>query len=231
MLKRLKYIKYYANILLNNWNLNKDSYAQHGEDILVEHLLNNEIKSFIDIGANDGVLFSNTFKFAKNGAYGLCIEPSPNAFRKLTLNHLLHPKVKCLKGAVSNKLGNIFLKEDGYEETLSRVYTESVAGSFKVTTFTFDHILKRFPKFINVDLLSIDVEGHEKNVLDGLTNKNFFAKLIIIESDKSGSLKMLEDNYIPYLTNGVNLFYINKHIKFPKKIQLPEGYKFVKDLK
>lgn len=231
MINKARYLKYYAKVLLNNWTKNKSSYAQHCEDILVENLLNNEVKSFIDIGANDGVLFSNTYKFAKNGASGLCIEPSTNAFRKLKLNHLLHPKVKCLKGAVSNKLGNIFLKEDGYEETLSKVYTESVAGSFKVPTFTFDHILKKFPKFINVDLLSIDVEGHEKNVLDGLTNKNFCAKLIIMESDKSGSLKILEDNYIPYLTNGVNLFYINKHIKLPKKIQLPEGYKFVKNLK
>ena len=79
--------------------------------------------------------------------------------------------------------------------------------------------------------MSIDVEGHEKNVLDGLTNKIFCAKIIIIESDKSGSLKILEDNYIPYLTNGINLFYINKHIKFPKIIQLPGGYKFVKELK
>ena len=68
MHKKLKYINYYAKVLLNNWTVKKDSYAQHGEDKLVEQLLPNGVHSFIDIGANDGVLFSNTYKFAKMGA-------------------------------------------------------------------------------------------------------------------------------------------------------------------
>ena len=194
MFQKLKYAKYYAKVLLNNWTASKDSYAQHGEDKLVELLLPEGVNSFIDIGANDGVLFSNTYKFAKNGAQGLCIEPSPNAYKKLRLNHLIHPRIKCFQCAVSNEIGQVFLKEDGYEETLSKVYTECVPGSFKIPTITFDHILKKYPDFINIDLLSIDVEGHEKNVLDGLTNDKFNAKLIIIESDKSGHLEILEDN-------------------------------------
>jgi FkbM family methyltransferase len=213
MIKKLRYLKYYSKVLLNNWTQNKDSYAQHGEDKIVELLLPEGINTFIDIGANDGVLFSNTYKFAKKGAQGLCIEPSPSAYKKLKLNHLIHPRIKCFQCAVSNEIGHIFLKEDGYEETLSKVYTECVPGSFKVPTITFDHILKKYPYFINTDLLSIDVEGHEKNVLDGLRNHNFNAKLIIIESDKSGQLEILEDNYIPYLTNGVNLIYVNKLLK------------------
>ena len=103
MIQKIRYLKYYAKVLLNNWTVNKDSYAQHGEDLLIESLSPDGIKSYIDIGANDGVLFSNTYKFAKNGASGLCIEPSSTAFRKLQLNHLFHPKVKCIKAAVSSK--------------------------------------------------------------------------------------------------------------------------------
>ena len=230
MIKKLRYLKYYGKVLLNNWIENKDSYAQHGEDKLVEQLLPNGVNSFIDIGANDGVLFSNTYKFAKNGALGLCVEPSPSAYKKLILNHLIHPRIKCFQCAVSNEIGHIFLKEDGYEETLSKVYTESVPGSFKIPTVTFDHILKKYPNFINIDLLSIDVEGHEKNVLDGLRNHNFNAKLIIIESDKSGQLEILEDNYIPYLTNGVNLIYVNKLLKLKDSFKLPYKYQFFKEL-
>ena len=71
--KKLSYAKYYAGILFRNWTGKKESYAQHGEDLLVEQLLG-EIESFIDIGANDGVLFSNTFQFAKKGARGLCVD-------------------------------------------------------------------------------------------------------------------------------------------------------------
>jgi len=231
MIKKLRYLKYYAKVLLINWTANKDSYAQHGEDKLVEQLLPNGVNSFIDIGANDGVLFSNTYKFAKNGAMGLCLEPSPNAYKKLRLNHLIHPRIKCVQCAVSNEIGQIFLKEDGYEQTLSKVCTEPVPGSFKISTVTFDHILKKYPNFINIDLLSIDVEGHEKNVLDGLTNDKFNAKLIIIESDKSGQLEILKGNYIPYLTNGVNLVYVNKLFKLKDNFKLPCGYKFIKEVK
>ena len=114
---------------------------------------------------------------------------------------------------------------------MSKVCTESVPGSFKISTVTFDHILKKYPNFINIDLLSIDVEGHEKNVLDGLTNDKFNAKLIIIESDKSGQLEILEDNYIPYLTNGVNLVYVSKLFKLKDNFKLPCGYKFIKEVK
>ena len=39
MIKKLKYLKYYASVLLHNWTVEKDSYAQHGEDKLVELLL------------------------------------------------------------------------------------------------------------------------------------------------------------------------------------------------
>ena len=65
----LKYSKYYLSLLLEHWFASKTSYSQHGEDSLVESIMaSDKLHSFIDIGANDGVLFSNTYKFAKFGA-------------------------------------------------------------------------------------------------------------------------------------------------------------------
>ena len=116
MIQKLKYAKYYAKVLLNNWTVSKNSYAQHGEDRLVELLLPNGVNSFIDIGANDGVLFSNTYKFAKNGAQGLCVEPSKNSYKKLRLNHLFHRNITCINTAISNTNGKIYLCELGYSQ-------------------------------------------------------------------------------------------------------------------
>ena len=99
LFKKLSYAKYYAGILFRNWTSKKNSYAQHGEDLLIEQLLG-KIEIFIDVGANDGVLFSNTYKFTKQGARGLCLEPCPSTFFKLRLNHLFHPRVKCIRAAV-----------------------------------------------------------------------------------------------------------------------------------
>jgi len=228
MIKKLRYLKYYGKVLLNNWIENKDSYAQHGEDKLVEQLLPNGVNSFIDIGANDGVLFSNTYKFAKNGAQGLCIEPSPSAYKKLLLNHLFNKRVSCINSAISNANGKVLLQEDGYESTLSKIVSEQKDGSFNIPCITFDQLLKRYPNFINVDLVSIDVEGHEIEVLQGLTDQNFNSKMIIIESDKLeidelNNIKCL-DNYNPVISNGINTFFINnkEEIEIPHK--LPKGF-------
>ena len=208
MIKKLRYLKYYTKVLLNNWTANKDSYAQHGEDILVELLLPNGVNSFIDIGANDGVLFSNTYKFAKNGARGLCVEPSKISYCKMRLNHLFHRNVTCIHAAMSNTNGKIFLNELGYESTLSSVSIKKTKFSYSVDCITFDNILESNPDFIEVDLLTIDTEGHEKEILQGLTKSNFKAKVIIIESDKTLFDTLLRSSHLRKYklaySNGVN---------------------------
>jgi len=231
MIKKLKYLKYYAKVLLTNWTVNKDSYAQHGEDKLVEQLLPNGVNSFIDIGANDGVLFSNTYKFAKNGAQGLCIEPSPSAYKKLLLNHLFNKRVSCINSAISNTNGKLFLQEDGYESTLSRVVNKSTQTSITIPCYTMLDILSKFPNFRKVDIVSIDVEGHEYEVLEGMPIADFYTKLLIIESDKSQieELKQLKffKHYNPIISNGINTFFIHnkEYLEIPN--HLPKGFSFL----
>jgi FkbM family methyltransferase len=231
MIKKLKYLKYYAKVLLNNWTVNKESYAQHGEDKLVEQLLSNGVYSFIDIGANDGVLFSNTYKFAKDGAQGLCVEPSPSAFRKLKLNHFLNKRIRCINAAISNTNGKVLLQEDGYESTLSKVVNQRTQTSIKIPCYTMFEILSKSPKFRNVDLVSIDVEGHECEVLEGMPLNDFYTKILIIESDKSqinelAKIKFLSD-YKPIISNGINTIYMHnkENLKLPN--QLPTGSSYI----
>jgi FkbM family methyltransferase len=221
----LKYAKYYLSLLLSHWFATKKSYSQHGEDLLVEHILGpGAIRSFIDIGANDGVLFSNTYKFAKTGAHGLCIEPCSSTFLKLRLNHLFHLRVKCLRVAASNRSGSIPFLKDGYEEILSRVADPSCSQAedqssheptITVPTLTLEQILHKYSRFQQTDLLSVDVEGHERQVFEGLQNCPFQARAIILETDKTDiegilSLPSLKE-YIPRYTNGVNLILLHKN--------------------
>ena len=228
MIKKLRYLKYYAKVLLNNWTASKDSYAQHGEDRLVELLLPKGVHSFIDIGANDGVLFSNTYKFAQKGATGLCIEPSRCSYNKLRLNHLFNPKVKCLHGAVSNFEGSIFLQDKGYESTLSTVSKTKSIGSKKVCCRTFSSILKDYPSFNKIDFLSIDVEGHEEEVIAGLARSPFITKIIVIESDKSEIEKLLTiegmKDYYPIYTNSLNTILAHREVVINRPKEVIEGF-------
>jgi FkbM family methyltransferase len=215
-------------VLWENWTQTKNSYAQHEEDKLIELLLQRGVNSFIDIGANDGVLFSNSFKFAKKGANGLCIEPSRNSFRKLRLNHLFHPKVKCIHTAVSNTNGHIFLNEDGYESTLSYVSKIKKNNAYSVKCQTFDKILENYPQFLEVDLLTVDVEGHEREVFDSLNNDKFKARVIILESDKTQTEELLKSNslknYKPEYSNGVNTVLIHKDDQLNELKELNFGF-------
>lgn len=228
MYKKLKYLRYYSKVIFSNWTTKKESYSQHGEDILVENLLENGVKSFIDIGANDGVLFSNTYKFAKQGANGICIEPSKAAFNKLRFNQLLNPKVFCINAALSNKSGFLYVEENGYESTLSTVCAAETPKSIKVKTYTFDKLLEMYPKFVSVDLLSIDVEGHENEVLQGLTSRNFYAKIIILETDKHSIDELMNNSalqkYEPKYTNGINTIFTNVNVNLKIVQNLPKGF-------
>lgn len=226
LIKKLSYAKYYARVLYRNWTKVRESYAQHGEDILVHSLLG-RIESFVDIGANDGVFLSNTFKFAKMGARGLCIEPSNKSMPKLYLNHLFHPKIRCIHGAVSSRSGHLFLKERGYESTLSKVHSKSSANSVKVRAYTLGELFRMHPRFSKIDLLSIDVEGHEKMVLQGI-DKPIQAKVIILETDKSDieSLQELPALYDhrPIYTNGINVILIQKGQELSPLKEIPPEF-------
>ena len=182
-MKKIKYLKYSLQKIWINWRENKETYSQHGEDILASKILG-KVNSFVEIGANDGVLFSNCYKFAKAGARGICLEPSNKAFWKLKLNHIPHPRVNCLNFAISNESKDLYLEEAGYESVLSNVKTEYIEGRQKIKAISLQDLWCMHPAFKKIDLLSLDVEGHEKEVLKGSGDEPLEIKVIILESDK-----------------------------------------------
>lgn len=68
-------------------------YSQYQQDrILNEFIFRNaRAGAFLDIGAYDGVLFSNTCFFERDlGWRGICVEPTPHIFAQLRKNRALH---------------------------------------------------------------------------------------------------------------------------------------------
>jgi len=225
--KKLSYFKYSLAKIVSNLLTNKSQYSQHGEDILVSKLLN-QVDSFIDIGANDGVFLSNTYLFAKKNAFGLCIEPSKSCFWKLRLNHLLHPKVKCINAAISNFDGFSDFREDGYEGLLSSITNSKKSSTYKVETFILKQIVKKNDRFKKADIVSIDVEGFELNVLEGAGNSLKDVKIIILEVDKINLDQVIKHRSLkhhrPAYTNNINLILLNKSKSFEEPDSLPSGF-------
>ena len=97
-----------------------------------------------------------------------------------------------------------------------------------VRSCSFDLILENYPSFRKVDLLSVDVEGHEEEVFKSLTSKKFQAKIIIVESDKSKTVDLLKlpalQKYVSVFSNGINTILINDKYSLPYIKELPVGF-------
>jgi hypothetical protein len=63
------------------------SYSQLGQDLDVLKLYSNkQTGTFIEIGASDGKILSNTYLLEQMGWTGICVEPIPEKFELLQKN-------------------------------------------------------------------------------------------------------------------------------------------------
>ena len=56
-------------------------FGQKAEDFIVNLIFRNNKGTFIDVGANDGIKYSNSFAFSKLGWKGICIEAHPDYYK------------------------------------------------------------------------------------------------------------------------------------------------------
>lgn len=173
--------------------------AQCGQDIIVDNILDGKRGGvFVDIGAHDGVSISNSYFLEKSRDWtGICVEPIPSRYQELVANR----NCKCYNLCCDNedREAKDFLQLTGYTEMLSgfmetqnpqhlqRIEQEIKAyGGSKsivsVATRTLQSILQE-NKMDYVDFLSIDTEGSEYNVLQGIDFTKCQFHIIAVESN------------------------------------------------
>jgi FkbM family methyltransferase len=173
--------------------------------------------SFIDVGAHNGILWSNTLVLEEGyGWNGICVEPHPINFEKLKENR----KSDCLNVGLSDVDGELeFCRIDGYAEMLSgftkfycanhklrveneiKDHPDDKVSYIDVPSRKLSDILKE-KELDHVNYLSIDTEGSELQVLKGADlEKNIF-ELISCEDnyEYDDVQKYLEKFNYRYLT-------------------------------
>ena len=134
---------------------------------------------FVDIGAHDGMTYSNTWFFEKHRKWhGVCVEPNPAVFKRLMANRLC----TTLNCCVSDTAGQVrFQKITGYSEMLSGIVDkyevehvqrirdelQEHGGSseiISITARTFADIATEHG-LSEINYLSIDTEGGELEIL------------------------------------------------------------------
>lgn len=159
-------------------------YSQCQEDIFLNTYIfkNKKNGTYIELGALDGVLYSNTKFFEDTLNWkGILIEPHPEKYKNLKINrpnnYLFNNLVSCYNKPLNFRyFVNAHAAVSGVENTLPKEhftnYFESNNNFIKsldqntilIHPKTLTDIVKE-TKLEHIDLLSLDVEGHECEVL------------------------------------------------------------------
>ena len=184
-------------------NCRNYGHSQYGQDRVALELLGKPNEGvFIDIGANDGLTFSNSLLFEEKGWKGICIEPHPTIFSELQNNRKCH----CLNACIADEDGWVdFLAVEGPSHMLSGIYSfmdpnhrerieKEIANNggnkkiIKVEALTPATLLKRF-SVTDIDFLSVDTEGCELPILKTFNFDENSARVISVENgSRSASL-------------------------------------------
>lgn len=138
---------------------------------------------FVDVGANDPEMWSQTFHLEQLGWDGVLIEPQPDLAAKLRARR--RAKVYAVAcSSPANAGSKMVLHLAGIYSSLDpdlSIATVSPEGAVEVPVMTLDAVLSEAGAPAPLDFLSIDVEGHEIDVLDGFEFKHWRPRLMLVE--------------------------------------------------
>jgi hypothetical protein len=198
---------------MNLINFRKNIFSQNGEDGIIEEIIKRlELKDLevCEFGAWDGKHLSNTFNLVKNfNAKAVYIEGDKNKYQDLLKTAKEYPNILPINAFVSHKND-----KNSLDNLLSPTF------------------LKK-----DFDILSIDIDGHDLEVM--FHTQNYNPKIVIIEINPSmlPGIKHIHDekiwgnsfsstidvfkkkNYTPILQNKSNMLFINN--LYFQKINLP----------
>lgn len=175
-------------------------YSQRGQDKFLNEVIFKNMRGgfFVEVGAHDGISFSNTYFFEKNLEWtGICVEPNSGVFEKLCQNRSCYKEQCCISDSKGQKN---FLKCKGYilemysgllekidPRHLERIDQEiaTYGGSkevVQVNTMSFKELFQKY-NVSHVDLLSIDIEGGEEAAIKTIDFNQVVIDVIVIENN------------------------------------------------
>tara|TARA_B100001027_G_C16265003_1_gene331516 strand:- start:655 stop:1371 length:717 start_codon:yes stop_codon:yes gene_type:complete len=222
VLTLIKFLYFETIILIKGLLLN--SYSQHGEDLFIYKYFKKKNSGFyIDIGAYHPKRFSNTFFFYNKSWKGINIEANPDLIHQFNNSRVRDLNLNLGVSNVKEKLSFYVFNPptlstfdfNSKEEYIAKGY--DYVKSIMVEVLPIREIINQYCKNTIIDFISIDVEGHEIEVLEGFNNLNNLPKLICLESlDLKFEKKETFDEILDTLKNlgyikikeiGVNVFF------------------------
>lgn len=169
-------------------------HSQLGQDIFCLTFYNNKRNGyFLDIGAYDGISLSNTYLLENNYAWkGLLIEPMKPMIEKLKESR---PNSTIIEKAAYNETGKLLTFWENRDDKMISGLDGHVDKDFQVKQYNKTHVWETYtvetititdllnehgyPSFI--DYMSLDVEGAELEVLNGIDFQTYRIGIMNVE--------------------------------------------------
>jgi FkbM family methyltransferase len=199
------------------------SYAQNLEDVILFRALKHVHQGFyMDIGAQHPLIDSVTKAFYERGWRGINVEPVAKYYQLLQQDRSRDVNLNLL---VSNRQGHQTLYEvpdtglSAVDENCARQSSKGLPVKNRIVACTtLDAICQEYNTKI-INFLKIDVEGAEKEVLEGFSFDKVRPWIIVIEANEPNSTRdvsstwdslLLDHSYKSVYYDGLNRFYLAK---------------------
>lgn len=204
-LQQIEYYKYLIKDLIIrdkgfNFEISQIK-SQNLQDLIVLDLLNFKSEgTFIEAGACDGIINSNTYLLEKEFSWsGLLVEPLQNYYDKLIKNRDSICKNYALYSSVSESAK--FLMTDlndlstlrGHENNDIHNENRKKNKVIEVKTRTLSKVLddEIFPS--EIDFLSLDTEGSEFEILKSFNFNDYKVKVICVEHNVNKNRSLIQE--------------------------------------
>jgi FkbM family methyltransferase len=160
--------------------------SQAGQDLWIFGEAFNQMEGgyFLDIGAFDGIVFSNTYLLECRYKWsGICVEANPDIFKRLIKNR----HVTCLNLCLDRCEGDVTFVDKSASGGIVAHDVDNKAtniGTHKISnlkTRSLNTVLEEQKAPSIIDYMSIDVEGAEERILADFNFNGYTFKCITIE--------------------------------------------------
>jgi FkbM family methyltransferase len=163
------------------------SYAQSAEDIVIDNLLGHKASGFyVDVGCNHPISMSNTYRFYLRGWRGIAIDANAE-FKELFAR--LRPNDIFVNSCVSDSALDVNFRiyksralsgvtEEKFYDNQDHYQLERIE---RLQTKPLNEILQTHGAPEKFELLSIDVEGHDFEVLQSIDLNHYQPEVILVE--------------------------------------------------
>jgi FkbM family methyltransferase len=189
------------------------------EKQLVQAFFGGKPGFYVDVGANDPVLDSQSQHLEAIGWTGLLIEPDPDCC-ELLRQHRAGTVVQMACSSPANAGQQLLLNRACPHSTLEDkpiALGAVVRSTVAVQCETLDAILRSHNAPVGFDLLSIDIEGHELVALSGFSFAVWQPRLVLIEDHVTHLKKhqiMKKNNYQLLMRTGLNSWYVPMDVSY-----------------